>query len=570
MSDWSEIEEMTLTRKHGSPNEVARGHRAVASTDNAIVTETALRTIRNGGNAADAAVAACLVQSIVDQHMTNHTGLITCLYWDAATRKAYQLESVGYLPGRLPVFRPVPPVGGLAPPGMTPPAACIPGQIPGLAALNERFGSKPWSELCEDAVYWAENGHLVTDVEAALLVFSQPFINFFPEGRQRFMPQGRMPVAGERFHSPDLEHTIKRLAEEGPAYFTEGEWAEKFVAAGNELGWAITLEDMTAVEPRWIEPQRWQHRGVEVIQQAPPEIQAALCAMVLGILDHLGTPDKGHFTQSAEAFYDMAHALRWVGRDLGFLNDPEYFRVPMDVYLDDEYHRRIARIIDGSRPRVDLTNHVNLTSGPLLRRAGRSPEAMLPAKSPLGSCENVFVDAQGNWCQLMNTLQSGGIPGMVVGGVSMVGSHALIGSLEPTMGFAFGGFLADGARLRMPLANTFIMGDGEPSMSLGTTGNVCFTPPQVLSNILDHGMDPYAAIDLPRMMPMMDDLSVMCEGGIGDEVVDGLAALGVRLMQQGRREIMTGSFSIAYRDEETGLLNACADPRLNGLAAGID
>ena len=124
--------------------------------------------------------------------------------------------------------------------------------------------------------------------------------------------------------------------------------------------------------------------------------------------------------------------------------------------------------------------------------------------------------------------------------------------------------------MRMPLANTFIMGDGAPTMSLGTTGNVYCTPPQVLSNILDYRLDPYTAIDLPRMMPLQDDLSVICEGGIADEVVDGLAALGIRLAQQGAKEIMTGSFSIAFRDEQTGLLNACADPRLNGLAAGLD
>ncbi|MBW2368876.1 MAG: gamma-glutamyltransferase, partial [Deltaproteobacteria bacterium] len=279
MTNWTAIEQKALHSKPG-PREVATGKRAVVSTDNPIVTETALRTLRNGGNAADAAVAACLVQSTIEQHLTNHTGLITCLYWDAKTKTAHQLESAGTFPSHLPLFQPVPPVGGLSMPGMIP-AACIPGQIPGLEALRERFGTKSWSDLCEDAVYWAENGHLVNSMEIFGLNFEAPFINFFPEGRAHFSVDGRFPQCGDRFHSRELEHTLRQLQKEGPSYFTEGEWAQKFVAKANEIGWAIELKDMTAVPPRWIEPQSYEHRGVEIVQQAPPERQAAFCAMVL-------------------------------------------------------------------------------------------------------------------------------------------------------------------------------------------------------------------------------------------------------------------------------------------------
>ncbi|HEY7161444.1 MAG TPA: hypothetical protein VH815_09295 [Acidobacteriota bacterium] len=76
-------------------------------------------------------------------------------------------------------------------------------------------------------------------------------------------------------------------------------------------------------------------------------------------------------------------------------------------------------------PKIDLTEHVKVTSGnPALIAAG------IPAGKPdtraihFGSCELSIVDQQGNWVQMMNTLQSGGIPGGVVDGVIMVGSHA--------------------------------------------------------------------------------------------------------------------------------------------------
>ncbi len=93
---------------------------------------------------------------------------------------------------------------------------------------------------------------------------------------------------------------------------------------------------------------------------------------------------------------------------------------------------------------------------------------------------------------MMNTLQSGGIPGIVVGGVPMVGSHAVA-----DMSASIAGWFAGGGRLRLPIGNTIVLRNGRPWLSLGTPGNVHITIPQVLSNILDHGMTPPEAVDAP-------------------------------------------------------------------------
>ncbi len=565
MTNWDQLDKIAVHRVGGA-KDVARGHNAVASTDNAIATETALRIFRKGGNAADAAVATALVQSTNQQYVTNHTGLVTALYYDAKSRTTYQLESVGTFPSHLPVHRPNPIP---AFPGSPPGASCIPHQMHGLGALHARFGSLSWAEVCEDAVYWADRGHSVTEIESKVFDLFSSSVAFFPETRAHTMPDGRVPYAGEHWRSADLAYTMKRLQAEGPAYFYEGEWAEKFVAKANELGWGINLKDMNEVQAAWIEPKRWHHKGIDVVQLAPPQVQAALCALTLGILNHLGTSEKGHYTQSAEALFDFAYATRRAHQDIVMINDPACFDGAYDVFFDEGYHHHCARLIDGNRPKVDLTNHVNLTSGPIMRRAGYAPTADGPKKSISGSCETSFVDADGNWCQMMNTFQSGGMPGVVVGGVLMQGSHAPIGSIDPATG-SFGGYLAPGARLRMPLANTLLFKDGEPWMGVGTTGNCPTTPPQMLYSLIDCGMDPTSAMALPRMnMFSGGDLSVVTEGGIPDAVVDGMATYGIRMMQTLPLQIATGSYSITERDPDTGKLNAYADPRLGGLAAGV-
>src|SRR4051794_32476661 len=149
------------------PNDVARyivnpgpktpvtGLKAAVTTDSAIVTETMVKVLRSGGNAADAGIAGAMVQAAVEPFMTNHAGLVTFLYYEAKTGKVHQLDSLGGHPSGLPPFRPVPP--GMGPYALLPPSGIIPGFMPGLKAIHERFGSKQWAELCEDAVRWAES-----------------------------------------------------------------------------------------------------------------------------------------------------------------------------------------------------------------------------------------------------------------------------------------------------------------------------------------------------------------------------------------------------------------------------
>jgi gamma-glutamyltranspeptidase/glutathione hydrolase len=137
------------------PKPVVRGKKAVASSQHPIVTETMLDVLREGGTAADAGIAGCLVQATIQQEMTNHTGTVDFIFWEAKTGKAYELNSSGTLVSGLAPFRPLPPNLGVLIPAV-PPCACIPGFMPGLKAIHERFASRPWGELCRDAVTWAE------------------------------------------------------------------------------------------------------------------------------------------------------------------------------------------------------------------------------------------------------------------------------------------------------------------------------------------------------------------------------------------------------------------------------
>ena len=558
-----ESDEPLLARQ--GPKEIIRNKRAVASSQNPIVTRTMLDVLAAGGNAVDATVAGCIVQATVQPEMTNHTGTVSWLYWEAKSAKVYQLNSMGTLHPTLPPFRPYPPgLGGVA---AGAPMACIPGFMPGMQAMHERFGAKPWKSLVTPSIPWAEDGFPVDEFQRAVMEFELEGNTWFPDMRALFAPNGFTPSVGEKLRNPALAKTLRSLADEGPAHFTRGGWAKEFVDLANRLGWAIKIEDLSSNPPRWVEPLRYRHKEYEIVQTAPPERQGLYCALVLGILRHVDVSRLGHYSESAESLYYMGQALRRAHMELGHLHDPEFFGVPSDVWLSDEYHASLAKILRTSLPKkgVDLTRHVELTTNPFqLRAFGWAPA--IPEKKPpqpSGSCELSCVDSAGNWVQMMNTLQSGGIPGMVVGGVPMIGSHA-----DFTMDGAISGWLGlPGSRMRSVMSNTIIMKDGKPVRSMGSPGNVHCTVPQMISNALDYAYEPYEAAVLPRMLPMHDDYTIEIESRIPEKVLRDLAKLGAKLRPLPPYDFHMGSYQQAWRD--AGGLNASTDPRRGGRAGGL-
>jgi gamma-glutamyltranspeptidase/glutathione hydrolase len=279
--------------------------------------------------------------------------------------------------------------------------------------------------------------------------------------------------------------------------------------------------------------------------------------MVLDMLEDLGVPDLGHWSESASALYFLAHALRRARFETGYVNDPAHFGVPTSELMSREYHRSLAAIIEGSTPKSDLTPHYALTALTDVSAAGGT------TYPPGGSCETSVVDRYGNWIQMMNTLQSGGIPGEVIDGVPMVGSH-----FQVDMSSWISGWLIPESRMRGPMGSTFVLRDGKPWLSLGTPGSLWATVVQVLSNLLDYGMTPEQAIDCPRILELTDTYRLPAESRFPKQVVDGLLAKGILVEPMEPYNWHLGSFQVSWRTPD-GALHGATDPRREGKVAAL-
>src|ERR1700722_9240144 len=549
------------------PKAAVSGLKAAVTTDSAIVTEVMLDVLKRGGNAADASVAGALVQAAVEPFLTNHAGLVTLLYYEAKTGLIHQLDSLGGFPPGLPPFRPVPAsVSGI------PPSAIIPGFMPGLNEFHRRFCTRTWKELCSPAVHWAESGHPVSSFEYGMNVRVEKFITYFPEGREYFQPNGGFPNVGETFVQKGLATTLRRVAEEGPGYMIEGAWADAFVAKANEMGWQLRREHMRETPPRWLEPTRYTHHDHTIVSLGPPQAQGLYIGVAMGVLKHMGVRDLEF--GSGQYYWAMGHALRQAARHWEYAQDDTIYGVPIDEVLDDGYHAHLAKMILKSRPKVDLTEHIRLAGDgeggsdvmSLYAGAGGKPRSGdCEFRQRAGSCEIAVADVDGNWVQMMNTLQGSGIPGMVIGGVPMSGSSATFGDLMSPMDAT----LVPGAKGRSIIGNTFVLKEGRPVLSMGSPGNVHCTVPQVLTYLLDFKLDPNTAIDAPRMLPMSETRGITIEDRLSPQAVVDLHRLGVRVTVASGYDFRMGSFSVIGYDPESARYAAFADPRRCAVAGGL-
>ncbi len=534
------------------PNPVVKGENGVCSSSHPLVTDTMMDVLKDGGNAFDAAVAGSLIQATVETHLTNHGGSVVGLYYDASTGETHQLTSTGTLVPGMRRHNPLPEELGKA-------VCCIPGFMPGLGALHERFASKTWSELCQPAIAAARDGYPMYSFQYALLHEQLPSRTYFPAGRELLTPDGFIAPVGELFRNPALADTLEALAEEGPQYFTEGAWAQHFVEEGNRLGWRVTMEHMKdAVPPRWSEPLEYSHGKDNIIQLAPPEQAGVFTRFVLGVLKEMDLTSRGHYSESAESLYLFSHVLRWVAWEMGMLQDPELFSVPTETWGSEEHHRAVADIILNSMPKIDLTEHVELIAGD----AAMASQGREAAESD--SCELSIADSEGNWVQMLHSCQGGGIPGAVVDGVPMTGTSA-----QSTLGAGITGWLTGNGRQKCIIGSTLVMRDGKPRLALGTPGRPNITVPQVLSSILDYGMEPHEAAVFPRMYPLAEDYSLEIENRIPDSVIEDITRMGIQIKPLGTFNWHMGSFQMCWRDSGTGMLYSNTDPRRTGKSAAF-
>jgi len=534
----------------------------IVATSQPFATAAGLEMLSLGGNAADAAVAAAAALNVTEPTSTGIGGDMFALYFDAETKQVTALNGSGRAPAAITPEQ-------LAKDGITdsmPPfhahTVTVPGACAGWFDLVEKHGSLPMADILIPAIRLASDGFPVAPLTSwfwkrgALRQLASA-----PNG-QELMINGRGPEAGEIFRNPGLARTFTLIAEKGRAAFYEGEIAAAIVNVLKQVEGRMTESDLAEHVSTWESPISVDYHGLRVYE-CPPNGQGLTALLALNLLD--GFDITAHASLSTERLHLVIEALRLAFADARwYVADPAFNNIPLEGLLSKEYANERRKLIDMTRATIDQKRGTPVSSS--------------------GTVYLSVVDQWGNACSFINSNYMGFGTGIVPKGWGFtLQNRGHNFSLDPKHPNALAPrkrpyhtiIPAMVTRLPSPRgrgAGGEVGTEGETLYaSYGVMGG--FMQPQghvqVLSALVDDGLDPQSALDLPRFCIDADESNgrVAIEEGMPQETFDGLKKMGHPVYWvSGYERALFGRGQVILRDPVTGVLCAGSDPRADGCA----
>lgn len=514
----------------------------MAATSMPAATLTALDVLRAGGNALDAAVAACAVLCVIEPQSTGIGGDCFCLYVPADSSQVLALNGSG----RAPLAATIDwyeRQGITAIDNTSAHAVTVPGAVNAWETLLKAHGRKGLDELLQPAIRYAEDGWPVHPKVAWDWKRLEPKLR--KNGAHHFLPGGAAPNPGDSFAQPALAETLRAIARHGAKAFYEGPIAADMVATLRARGGLHTEADFAAglVNAEFVTPIQLHWRGYDVFQ-CPPNGQGIVGLMIMGILGGLSSAPDGPLGTIRAHRHVEAARLAYRDRD-AFVADPGQVDVPVKKLLSTHYLAGLRALIDDNKA---------------MRHLPAAGEAeMPPHRDTIYLC---VVDRDGNACSFINSLFEGFGSGILT---------ERSGIMLQNRGFGFRlerghpNCIAPRKRPMHTIIPGMLMKDGQAQMPFGVMGGH-YQPmghSWFLTNMLEYGLDIQEAIDLPRLLPLKGKLQI--ERGIPQDVVDRLARLG---HEPELVERPHGGGQAIWIDRDRGCLVAGSEPRKDGLALG--
>ena len=515
----------------------ATSAKGMVSTAHPLATQAALMMLEQGGNAADAAVAAGFTLSVVEPAMSGLGGRLQAIIYtpegevvgiDASTEAplSYDKETATDAPYGYPIIG-------------------IPGVVAGLIKLHDDHGSLPLSTIMKPAIGYARNGCRILPGAAELFSLVKDQLLEFEGTKQYYIKDDTTTYAeGDLLVQEDLARTLEAIQAYGTEVFYKGEIAEKIVADMESHGGYVDKISLAAYEAKNSEVLSGNYRGVEVYGLWLPSF-GAITIEALNILSKFPLSDLSE-SEWASAVY-QATKLAYNDRLAQLHHNSDFFLNP---YRADS----LAELINIRLPDTVLVGDNTWQNPRMLAMQGQGHTTHLSV-----------ADSEGGMVALTQSL------GPIMG--SKVATPGLGFMYASTLGSYLGPFSpAPGQRAVSHISPTIVLKDGKPYMALGAAGGdrIVTAVVQVISRIVDERMSLPAALAAPRVHPARP-------GGMDLELHEGIEWQEedfLFLKEQGlliNPRIEPSRFgrvhAVLYQDELQTWVGA-ADPDWEGTAAG--
>lgn len=507
---------------------------AMITTPHWLASEAGAKVLRRGGNAIEALVAAGAVLAVTYPHFCGLGGDAVWLVADE-TGKAQTFLGIGQAAAFIPAGD-IPLRGA----GSTLTSACLVDSWDKVLAHSaaEWAGSEGLPGLLDDAIALADDGFEVSRSQAFWYDFRRGEVEDWPGFTGAFISSGiqRQPALGK---------TLKAIARHGAREFYEGDLARQIAAGLTEAGSPLSVADLAATQTYIALPLRQSYRSTTLLAPPPPT-QGVTTLGIMGVLDHLPMADFP--PDSADFYHRLVEAVKQAFLDRHAIADPRFTADISQTLLDPARLKAKAAAID---PKRALT-------WPRPYRHGDT--ALLAAVDDKGRCASLLQSLYFDWGS-----------GVVAGNTGILWQNrGAAFSTDP----ASPNVIRPGKRPFYTLNPGLALRNGRPHLIYGTQG--ADGQPQTLSLLLslliDHGLDPAAALSRPRFLlgrtfsDSRDSLKI--EENAGPETVAALAAMGHEISTIASFSPLGGQAGV-IRIGQDGRIDGAHDPRSDGGAISL-
>jgi gamma-glutamyltranspeptidase/glutathione hydrolase len=529
-------------RKHRS---TVMGTAGMCASGHPLISAAGIKVLDQGGNAADAAIAMALVSTIVLPDMVSIGGDAFLLHYNHVTQRVTAIQGNSSAPKGLTIdYLKTQGCQRMPYEGMW--SVSVPSCLQVYQECLKRYGTGKLSDFIDEAITLAESGfpvgsrvvhHMHTDLKK---------LQSHSGTGSLYLKDGKPYQEGELLKNPDLAKTYQKIKEQGIECFYQGEIADQIIQYSNKHGGLFTKEDLKQNLVQTPDPLFLEYRNKRLWQMAPPSVGFVHLAEmnILGQFDmsamDWGSSERLHTMISAKrlAFYQRSH----------YFGDPDYHQNPLSEVLGSAFAQASAKKIRASK-------QIDPEDDPLLHQDAHTTSF-------------VVIDHSGDAVSFIHSIAGTWGSGEVVDYTGiLLNNRASTYSFDPNHPNA----LLPGHKMLHTL-NAWMITDSQNHLyALGNTPGGDNQPQwnmQVVSNLLDYGMDPQTAVEAMKWsdhrLKVKDRYQhvVFMERGFPRESIQALKQSGYQIKMKDAYGL-TGASQVIVIDENQ-VRKGGSDPRADG------
>lgn len=526
--------------------------KALALSSNFLANKIGQKVLDEGGNAIDAAVAMGYALAVVHPaagnlggggfaviHLANGENVTLDFREKAplrATRNMY-LDKNGKV------------VPNLSTDGYL--AAGVPGTVAGMSEMLDKYGTKKLATLIQPAIDLAQKGFRLTARQGETMLAAKERFAKYASSRKYFLKKGMVSYReGDLFVQSDLAKTLTLIKEQGPSAFYKGKIADLIAEDMRKNGGIITKEDLAQYNVVWRKPVVGTYRGYKIVSMGPPSSGGTHMIEILNTMENADIASLGF--GSSQTIHIMAEAMRQAYADRSvYMGDPDFITIPVDKLTSKSYAKKIY---DGIKPNMaadstkinpglgQLHEGKNTTHYSVADKWGNAVSITYTINASYGSAAAV----EGAGFLLNDEMDDFSIKAGTPNIYGLVGGGA--NAIEPKK------------RPLSSMSPTIVLKNNKVFMVVGSPGGarIITTVLQVISNVIDHGMNIAEAVDAPRfhMQWLPDEIRIEKFGMVKD-VEDNLKKMGYKIVVKPRM----GDVNAIVIDTKSHTMYGARDPR---------